>query len=225
MAAGDAPPSRGGGADAARTAALGVDDLPFSAAADRNKAPILDLLVRVLPPDASVLEIASGTGQHAAYFAGAQPRWCWQPSDTDPRAVEGIARRCAALSNVRPARVLDVLAAPPAPMPGAPFDAVFCANLIHIAPWAVCGALMRLAARDLALDGALVLYGPFIEDDVPTAPGNAAFDADLRARNAQWGLRRLAAVDAEAEAAGLFRVQRHAMPANNLTLVFRRLGV
>lgn len=197
---------------------------PFSAAAERNKAPILAVLASILPASAKLLEIASGTGQHAAHFAAAHPRWVWQPSDIDPRALHGIDARCAGLQNVRRAIALDVCAPPAAGVLGGPFDAVFCANMIHIAPWATCEALMRLAARELAPDGALVLYGPFIEDEVPTAPGNLAFDADLRARDPRWGLRRIAAVDAEAARAGLQRVQRRAMPANNLMLVFRRRG-
>ena len=205
-----------------RPAGAGASEPPFSLAADRNKAPILEVLAGVLPADAKVLEIASGTGQHAAHFAAAHPRWGWQPSDVHAEAFEGIASRCAGLANVRPATLLDVLAPPASVRLGGPFDAVFCANMIHIAPWSTCPALMRLAARELTPAGALVVYGPFIEDDVPTADGNVAFDADLRARDPQWGLRRIRDVDAEAARAGMRRMQRHAMPAKNLTLVFRR---
>lgn len=207
-----------------RSTGEGTGDLAFSAPAERNKGPILEVLASVLPDDAKVLEIASGTGQHAAHFAAAQPRWIWQPSDIHPRALEGIAGRCAGLSNVRPAIVLDVLAPPAAQTLGGPFDAIFCANMVHIAPWETCIALMQLAAHELTPVGVLVLYGPFIEDDVRTSEGNVAFDADLRSRNPQWGLRRIADVDADAARFGLHRVQRHAMPANNLTLVFRRRG-
>jgi SAM-dependent methyltransferase len=200
----------------------GTKELPFSAPAERNKAVILEVLASVLPEDAEVLEIASGTGQHAAHFAGANPRWTWQPSDIHPRALDGIAGRCAALPNVRPAIVLDVLEADAAQSLDSMFDAIYCANMIHIAPWATCAGLMQLAARKLTPAGALVLYGPFIEADVPTAAGNVAFDADLRSRGPDWGLRHLADVDAEAARAGLRRTERHAMPANNLTIVFRR---
>lgn len=220
MGAGDAAPA--GGAAPPAAGGAGAKGLPFSAPAERNKAPLLEVLAGVLPAAACVLEIASGTGQHAAHFAAAQPRWTWQPTDIHPRALEGIAGRCAALPNVRPAIGLDVLAPPDARTLGGPFDAIFCANMIHIAPWETCAALMQLAARELTPDGALVVYGPFIEDDVPTADGNVAFDADLRARDPQWGLRRIRDVDAEAARAGMRRMQRHAMPANNLTLVFRR---
>jgi hypothetical protein len=193
----------------------------FSPAADRNKAPILDVLTRVLPGAAAVLEIASGSGQHAEHFAAARSDWDWQPTEADATALAAIASRTAALGNVRPPRMLDVLA------PGWPeslgrFDALYCANMLHIAEWATCAALMRGAARHLVPGGALVLYGPYLVDGEPTAPGNVAFDADLRRRNPAWGVRRLADVSAEAERAGLAFEQRVDMPANNLMLVFRR---
>lgn len=197
------------------------DDLPFSAAADRNKGPILEVLKRVLPPTAAVLEIASGTGQHAAHFAAAHPDWSWQPTDADARALPGIARRCAELANVRAPLALDVLALP-WPQSLGRFDAVVCANMLHIAPWATCAALMQGAARHLVAGGALVLYGPYLVDGEPTAPSNLAFDADLRARNPQWGLRRLADVVHEGQRAGMAFERRFDMPANNLMLVFRR---
>lgn len=207
---------------AAPAGTKGAQDLPFSAAAERNKAPILAVLAAVLPARARVVEVASGTGQHAAHFAAAQPGWTWQPSDVHPRTFDAVAARCAALANVRRAIALDVLAPPAAGVADGAFDAVYCANLIHIAPWEACGALLRLAARVLTPRGALVVYGPFVEAGVPTAEGNLAFDADLRERNPRWGLRSVEDVDAEASRAGLRRVERHAMPANNLTLVFRR---
>ena len=195
--------------------------MTFSPAADRNKAPILDVLTRVLPGAAAVLEIASGSGQHAEHFAAARSDWDWQPTEADATALAAIASRTAALGNVRPPRMLDVLA------PGWPeslgrFDALYCANMLHIAEWATCAALMRGAARHLVPGGALVLYGPYLVDGEPTAPGNVAFDADLRRRNPAWGVRRLADVSAEAERAGLAFEQRVDMPANNLMLVFRR---
>jgi SAM-dependent methyltransferase len=196
------------------------DELPFSAAADRNRRPILDVLARVLPPSATVLEIASGTGQHAAHFAAAHPGWTWRPTDADTSALPGIAQRCAGLANVRPPLQLDVLALPWPEALGR-LDAVYCANLLHISPWATCEALMRGAARHLNTGGLLVLYGPYFADGEPAAPGNTAFDADLRSRNAAWGVRRLADVENEAARLGLVFDQRIAMPANNLTLVFR----
>ena len=195
-----------------------TDELPFSPAAERNKGPILEVLTRLVPANATVLEVASGTGQHAAHFAAAHAAWDWQPSDADPQAMPAIALRCAALPNVRVPLHLDVRAPPPGL---GRFDAVVCANMLHIAPWAACAALMQLAAAHLNPGGALVLYGPFIEDGVPTSPGNQAFDADLRARNAQWGLRRMADVTREAKQVGLHLAQRFAMPANNLILCIR----
>lgn len=194
--------------------------LPFSAAADRNKAPILELLRTVLPANARVLEIAAGTGQHAAHFAAAQPHWDWQPTDAQAHALPGIAATCAGLANVRAPLRLDVLASP-WPVAAAAFDAVYCANLVHIAPWACCPALLRGAAPSLLPGGVLVLYGPYLVDGEPTAPSNLAFDADLRARDPAWGLRRLQDVAAEAAAAGFVIERRAPMPANNLTLVLR----
>jgi hypothetical protein len=192
-----------------------------SPAADRNKHAILAELQRVLPPQGLMLEVASGTGQHAAHAAAALPGWQWQPSDADPGARASIAAWCGELPNVQPALFLDVMAAD---WPGVPsvVDAVFCANMIHIAPWAACGALMRGAARHLSATGRLILYGPYAVDGEPTAPSNLAFDADLRGRNAAWGLRRLQDVLAEAAAVGLVLRERVAMPANNLLLVLAR---
>ena len=192
-----------------------------SPAAERNQAPILAALERLLPGRGVLLEIASGTGQHAAHFAAALPRWEWQPSDLEPAALASIDARCAALGNVRPALALDVLRAPWHGVPPL-VDAIFCANLLHISAWPTCAALMQGARRHLAPQGLLVLYGPYRVDGEPTAPSNVAFDADLRARDAAWGLRRLADVTAEAEAAGLVLRERIAMPANNLLLVWAR---
>lgn len=195
------------------------ETLPFSPAAQRNQAPILEVLTRALPETCRVLEIASGTGQHAQHFAAARPGWQWQPSDADAASLPGIAARCAGLSNVAPPLQLDVLQPWPGALTG--FDAVYCANMLHISPWATCAALMNGAARALVPHGALLIYGPFVIDGEPTAPSNAAFDAGLNARNAEWGLRRLSNVVAEASAVGLRCEQRVAMPANNLMLVFR----
>jgi SAM-dependent methyltransferase len=197
------------------------DDLPFSPAAERNKQPILDVLRGVLPARARVLEIASGTGQHAAHFAAACPGWTWQPSDVNAAALPAIAQRCAGLRNVLAPLQLDVLA--PSPWPTTQLvDAAYCANMLHASPWPTCAGLMRVASRHLAVGGRLILYGPLIIDGDPTAPSNLQFDADLRARDATWGLRRLADVVAQAEAAGLALQQRIAMPSNNLMLVFIR---
>lgn len=194
-------------------------------AAQRNKQPILEVLQQVLPARGMALEIASGTGQHAAWFGAGMPGWTWQPSDADPEMRPAIAAwiRDAGLTNVRAPVLLDVLAAQwpsDGPAFAQSFDAVFCANMLHISPWPTCAALMRGAARHLAPDGVLVTYGPYLEDGVPTAPGNLAFDASLRARDPRWGIRRVADLAAEADHAGLKLRARHQMPANNLLLVF-----
>lgn len=196
-------------------------DLPFSAPAERNGPPILEALSAWLPPQAQVLEVASGTGQHAAHFARAQPGWQWQPSGPEQAKLPHIAARCAGLPNVLLPLPLDVLDAP-WPVEGAGFDAVYCANMLHIAPWPVTPAFFLGAARCLADGGVVVVYGPFIVDGEPVLPSNAAFDADLRARNPLWGLRRLAEVAQAAATAGLALQERLAMPANNLLLRFGR---
>ena len=197
-----------------------------SPAADRNKAPILEQLQRLLPASGLALEIASGSGQHVAHFAAALPGWTWQPTDGDVRSLASIEAWCDGLPNVRPALRLDVLdessVAALAVALSEPVDAVYCANMLHISPWATCAALMQLAARHLAPQGQLVLYGPYLEADVPTSPGNLAFDADLRARDAAWGIRPLADVLVQAARVGLHLRERVAMPANNLLLVLER---
>lgn len=192
-----------------------------SAAADRNKEPIAEQLLQLLPPRGQLLEIASGTGQHAAHAARQLPGWFWQPSDADPGALASIAAWCEGLPNVQPPLMLDVMNST---WPGVPatLDAIFCANMLHISPWPVCGALMRGAARHLAVQGLLMLYGPYVVDGEPTAAGNMAFDEDLRRRNPAWGLRRLADVLTEAKSCGLHLRQRLPMPANNLLLVLAR---
>lgn len=192
-----------------------------SAAAERNREPIAAQWQRLLPPGGVALEIASGTGQHAAHLAARFPGWHWWPTDFEAAALASIDAWCQGLPNVSPARQLDVLADDWAGLPTG-VDAVFCANMLHIAPWPVCGALMHGAARHLGPRGLLLTYGPYLEDEVPTAPSNAAFDADLRSRNPAWGLRRLADVAEQAAAAGLRLHERVAMPANNLLLAWGR---
>ena len=196
------------------------DPRQHSPACERNRDPILAELRRLLPARGRALELASGTGQHVAWFAAGLPGWTWQPTDRTPDGFDSIAAWCAGLPNVRPPCRLDVLAGPWPPADDAPFDAVFCANMLHIAPWPACGALMRGAAARLAPGGLLLTYGPYLEDDVPAAASNLEFDAWLRARDPASGLRRREAVVAEAAAAGLLLRERLAMPANNLMLVF-----
>ena len=198
-----------------------------SPAAERNGHPILQVLQQVLPAQGTALEIASGTGQHVALFATHLPGWVWQPSDAQDDAFDSIRAWCAqaGVPQVNEPLVLDVLA-PQWPTRGQPFthpfDAIYCANMLHIAPWATCAALMQGASRHLAPQGVLITYGPYLERDVPTAPGNLAFDESLRQRNPAWGIRPMDAVTQQAALAGLCLSQRVQMPANNLLLIFSR---
>jgi hypothetical protein len=198
-----------------------------SPAAERNRQPILDVLRQVLPGRGTALEIASGTGQHVAWFAAGLPGWTWQPSDAQADDFDSIASWCAEanVGNVLRPVVLDVMTRR---WPSAgdefrtPFDAIYCANMLHISPRSTCAALMRGAARYLSAAGQLITYGPYLERDVPTSPGNVSFDADLRATSADWGIRALEDVTREAALAGLRLSARVQMPANNLLLVFTR---
>lgn len=208
MARPDTPPT---------VAAPALAELPFSPAAERNAPHILQALQAWLPEAAEVLEVASGTGQHAQHFAQAQPHWQWQPTEAQAEALPVLQARCASLLNVRAPLRLDVMAAP-WPLPAAAFDAVVVANLLHISPWAATAAFFRGAAAALKPGGCVVVYGPFAVPGEPLAPSNAAFDADLRQRDARWGLRELPAVQAQAQAAGLQLAVRRDMPANNLLL-------
>lgn len=201
--------------------------LAHSAAAERNREPILACLRQLLGREGRALEVASGTGQHAAHFAAALPGWSWQPTDLASTHFGSIAAWAASAGarNVATPLRLDVLQSP-WPAEGAPFatgfDLIYCANMLHIAPWPCCAGLMQGAARHLAPGGLLVTYGPYLEDGVPTAEGNRAFDARLRAQDAAWGIRRLEDVAATAANAGLALRERHALPANNLLLVWSR---
>lgn len=185
----------------------------------RNREPILAVLRDVLPERGLVLEVASGTGEHAAAFAAALPALDWQPSDPDAEARASIDAWCADTSNVRPALALDAAAAD---WPIDRADAILCINMVHISPWTATEGLMAGAERLLAPGAPLYLYGPYRRAGVPTAPSNEAFDADLKARNPAWGLRDLADVTALASARGLLLDRVVDMPANNLSVVFRR---
>ena len=201
--------------------------LAFSAPAERNKQPILEVLRQLLPTQGRALEIASGTGQHVVWFAAHLPAWQWQPTDRAAALFPDIEARIAAaqLSNVQPPRLLDVTHTewlPEAAGQAPRYDLIYCANMLHIAPWACCTGLLQGAARHLAAEGRLVTYGPYLEDDVPTSEGNLAFDAGLRAQDPAWGIRRREDVQAEAGRAGLQLRARHALPANNLLLVWQR---
>ncbi len=196
-------------------------DALVAPAVARNRAPILAVLRRVLPRAGLVLEVASGSGEHAVHVAAAMPGLRWQPSDPGPAALRSIAAhaRAGGLANILPPVPLDA-AAPLWPVDRA--DAIVTINMVHIAPWSATEGLMAGAGRVLPETGPLVLYGPFREDGQPLVPSNAAFDEDLRARDPAWGVRDVAAVAEVASTCGLRLSERVEMPANNLILVFRR---
>lgn len=194
----------------------------YAPAAQRNRDPILEVLRTVLPPSGLVLEVASGTGEHAVHFARNLPGLQWQPSDPSPDALESIAawRDAEGPDNLLAPLPLDVESAD---WPIARADAVVCINMIHISPWEAAEGLMRGAARLLGKGAPLVLYGPFRREGHPVEPSNAAFDEDLRRRNPRWGLRLLEEVNALAADEGLAFERFVEMPANNLTVVYRRV--
>lgn len=190
-------------------------------AADRNVEPIAEVLADWLPIEGRVLEIASGTGQHAFAFARRFPNFQWQPSDPDPEALASIAAwQSEGPANLLPPKRLDVC---DADWSIAQADAILCINMVHISPWESALGLLDGAARLLGAGSPLILYGPWIVDGVETAPSNLAFDADLRRRDPRWGLRLLSDFRAEAEQRGLAFEHCRDMPANNVMLLFRRV--
>ncbi len=191
----------------------------FAPSVARNRDPLLQALLPYLPPRGAVLEVASGTGEHVAHFAAALPNLHWQPSDPDAARRASVDAWTAGLPNVAPALALDA-ASPEWPMRHA--DAVLCINMIHIAPWRAAEGLVAGAARVLVPNCLLALYGPYRCAGRALEPGNAAFDADLRRRDPEWGLRLLEDVAALAASAGLEPPVVEAMPANNLLVLFRR---
>ena len=200
-----------------------ADARQFSAPAERNCRPILDVLRQVLPAQGLILEVASGGGQHAAFFAPHFPRLTWQPSDPDASARASIlawadAAKC---KNLRPPLEVDAAAAA---WPIDKADAVVCINMIHISPWEATLGLVQGCGRVLPDGGVLYLYGPFRRGGEHTAPSNATFDADLKSRDARWGVRDVGEVAAAAAAQGFGAPVIIPMPANNLSVVFRRRG-
>lgn len=196
-------------------------DKRIAPATARNRDAIAAVLAQALPAWGTVLEVASGSGEHVVHFAQAFPHLHWQPSDPDPAALRSIAAYAAeaALPNVAPPLLLDA-SAPSWPVEQA--DAILCINMVHISPWDATLGLLDAAARMLPVGAPLILYGPYIQAGIETVPSNLAFDASLRARNPAWGLRDVADVVAAAEARGLALERSIAMPANNLSLIVRR---
>jgi len=186
----------------------------------RNSEPLAEVLAEELPDRGLVLEVASGSGEHAVFLARQFPALEWQPSDVDLEALASVDAWAAeaAVANLRPAIALD---AAQANWPIAAADAVLCVNMVHISPWSAAVGLFTGAGRILTSGAPLVLYGPFIEPGRETASSNLAFDQSLKQRNSEWGLRSTADLDALAADHGLRRTARHTMPANNLVLVYR----
>jgi SAM-dependent methyltransferase len=209
---------------------LGADGRLDAPAFHRNHQPIWSVLAPYLQArTGDVLELGSGTGQHIVEFARRAPHIMWWPSDTSEQNLKSIAawRLFTNLANLRPPARID-LAEPnwtwhgQAPQAPKRFTAIFCANVIHIAPWRVAQGLFAGAARHLAADGRIFLYGPFMKDGQHTAPSNAAFDASLRAENPEWGVRDIADLRALAEESSLILMDEGPMPANNFILIFER---
>jgi SAM-dependent methyltransferase len=188
-----------------------------SPAAERNREPIAAVLAEWLPRRGLVLEVASGSGEHAVHFARRFPRLEWQPSDPDPAALNSIEawRADSGLANLREPVILDATAAT---WPVESADAVLNINMVHISPWDAALGLLDGAARVLPAGGPLILYGPWIVDGIETTPSNLAFDADLKRRNPAWGLRKVEDFALEAEKRGLLLKGQREMPANNRML-------
>ncbi|KMS55656.1 MULTISPECIES: DUF938 domain-containing protein [Sphingobium] len=197
-----------------------VADKRYAPATERNRDAIVAVLRDQLPSSGLVLEVASGSGEHAVHFAVAFPSLDWQPSDPDPAALASIAawRAEADLLNLHPPILLDAAG----DWPIAQADAILCINMTHISPWAATLGLLKGAGQALPPGGLLYLYGPYICDGVDTAPSNLAFDASLKARDPRWGLRRLEEVVTAADVQGLRFDRLIDMPANNLSLLFRK---
>ncbi|OYY63085.1 DUF938 domain-containing protein [Sphingomonas sp. 28-62-11] len=188
----------------------------------RNREAIARVLMDMLPPTGLVLEIASGSGEHVAHFARELPGHDWQPSDPDPTALASIAAWSEGLGNARAPIAIDA-ASPDWGIEQA--DAVLCINMVHISRWQATLGLLAGAARILPKDGRLIIYGPFRQQGVPTAPSNESFDQSLRARDPHWGLRDVESVTEAAAKHGLRFERLIEMPANNVVLVYRHGAV
>lgn len=202
----------------------GMDARQRAPSTARNREPILAVLQRVLPRDARVLEVASGAGEHAVFFAQSMPHLTWQPSDPNAKARDSIVAWVAAegSTNVLPPAAIDVQANVWGVEDMAPFDALVAINMIHISPWEATLGLISGAGRLLRTGGVLFTYGPYMREGRHTSPSNEAFDSSLKARDSSWGIRDIADVQREAQVQGLLLHEIVAMPANNFSLVFRR---
>jgi hypothetical protein len=212
------------------------DARQYFPATERNRDPILAVLQQILPADGTVLEIASGSGEHSIYFAPHLPHHDWLPSDPNPDYLQSIAawQQSQPAPNLRPPIALDVedivwsveaaIATDGERSPKhSPITAIVAINMIHIAPWSACVGLLAGAKRILPTDGILYLYGPFLQNTVETESSNLSFDQSLRERNPAWGIRQLETVVEQANQNGLELVQTITMPANNLSVVFRKI--
>jgi Protein of unknown function (DUF938) len=193
----------------------------FAPATQRNRDPIVSVLRDVLPDKGQIIEIASGTGEHVVHFAAYFPHLIWQPTDFDPAGLSSIAAWAAEcrLPNILHPLKLD---AAESEWPVKQADGIVCINMVHISPWSATEGLFAGAKTLLSGGAPLFLYGPFREDKVPTVPSNEAFDASLRAANTDWGLRIVEDVANIAETQGFTLERRVPMPANNMSLIFRR---
>jgi SAM-dependent methyltransferase len=203
------------------TAGVQADGRLVSPSAERNKGPIAEILMRVLPAQGEVLEVSSGTGQHVLHFAQAMPHLRWQPTEQDADSLKSIESwlRQSPVPNVRAPLRLDVH---DTIWPVHQVAAVLCINMIHIAPPSAAEALLRGAGKVIAPGGLLFLYGPYRRQGEHTAPSNQAFDDRLKAQNPEWGVRNLEDIVRLASIVGLALEQTHDMPANNLSVVFRK---
>jgi len=199
----------------------GVEQIRYAPATMRNRDAIVAVLKDVLPPSGTVLEIASGTGEHAIYFAQHFKKIIFQPTDVDEQSCQSIAAWTdkMELENVLPPLVLDTMQAV---WPVQQADAILCINMVHISPWEATMALFKQAAHILQSGAPLYFYGPYFRDGVETAESNMEFDRNLKGRDHKWGLRELSDIDALAEKNGFHRDRLVEMPANNLSLVYRK---
>lgn len=188
----------------------------------RNREPIAEVLARELPPLGRVLEIASGTGEHAAFFAAQFPALDWQPTDSSAEALASIAAYRAEYAGKNLAEPILLDAAEPDSWPVSAADACVCINMVHISEWAATIGLFQGGSKALSQTAPVILYGPYLEDGVETAPSNLEFDHSLKQRNPGWGLRKVSDVDRVADDGGFARTGRYQLPANNIVLIYRK---